>query len=41
LYSNIESFFTSGKNDLVKLTQNIWPLRDVGSSNTNTPLIQN
>jgi hypothetical protein len=40
LYSNIGSFFTSGKNDFVKFTQSSWPLRDVGPSNTNTPLIQ-
>jgi hypothetical protein len=42
LYLNIGSFFTSGKNDLVKFhTQNSWPLRYVGTSNTNSPLIQN
>jgi hypothetical protein len=42
LYSNIGSFFTSGKNDLVKFhTQNSWPLRNVGTSNTNSPLNQN
>jgi hypothetical protein len=40
LYSNIGSFFTSGKNDLVKFTQKSWPLRDVGPSNRSTPLIQ-
>jgi hypothetical protein len=41
LYSNIGSFFTSGKNDSEVHTQNSWPLRDVGTSNTNSPLIQN
>jgi hypothetical protein len=42
LYSNFGGFFTSGKNDLVKFhTQKSWPLRDVGTSNTNSPLIQN
>jgi hypothetical protein len=40
LYSNIRSFFTSGKNDSVIHTQCGWPLRDVGPSNTSTPLIQ-
>ncbi len=41
LYSNIGSFFTSGKNDSEIHTQCSWPLRDVGPSNTSTPLIQN
>jgi hypothetical protein len=40
LYSNIGSFFTSGKNDSEIHTQNSWPLRGVGHSTTITPLIQ-
>jgi hypothetical protein len=40
LYSNIGCFFTSAKNDSVIHTQCSWPLRDIGPSNTSTPLIQ-
>jgi hypothetical protein len=40
LYSNIGSLFTSGKNDSAIHIKCSWPLRDVGPSNTNTPLIQ-
>jgi hypothetical protein len=41
LYSNIGSFFTSGKNDLVEfILKNSLPLRGVGHSTTIIPLIQ-
>jgi hypothetical protein len=40
LYSNIGSFFTSGKNDCEIHSQCSWPLRDIGPSNISTPLIQ-